>query len=201
MVRSFQMWMAEAYPQPTGTQGGTVSPKNNVYAARFRNHQQENNNMANQNIAFHLPADTGPSYWGPGDRYTFLVTGAQSNGSLFIMEAIIPPGGGPPPHIHHREEESFYLLEGTLAIALGDKGAKSHDWRLCANPSRNGSRVSQRRNTTARMLLFFSPAGMEKYFEEVLEPVQNRSVPIPPVTDALIARMVDAAPKHGIEFV
>ena len=56
-------------------------------------------------------------------------------------------------------------------------------------------------STTARMLLFFSPAGMEKYFEEVLEPVQNRSVPIPPVTDALIARMVDAGPKHGIEFV
>ncbi len=25
-----------------------------------------------------------------------------TNGSLFIMEAIIPPGGGPPLHIHHR---------------------------------------------------------------------------------------------------
>ena len=39
--------------------------------------------MTNQNIAFHLPADTGPSYWGPGDRYTFLVTGAQTNGAYF----------------------------------------------------------------------------------------------------------------------
>ncbi len=72
-------------------------------------------------MAFHLPADTGPSYWGPGDRYTFLVTGAQTNGAYFIMEAIVPPGGGPPPHIHHREEESFYLLEGTLDITLGEK--------------------------------------------------------------------------------
>ena len=57
------------------------------------------------------------------------------------------------------------------------------------------------RNATARMLLLFSPAGMEKYFEEVLEPVQNRSAAIPPVTDALIARIVGAGPKHGIEFV
>jgi hypothetical protein len=24
------------------------------------------------------PADTGPAFWGPGDRYTFLVTGAQT---------------------------------------------------------------------------------------------------------------------------
>ena len=44
-------------------------------------------------------------------------------------------------------------------------------------------------------------AGMDKYFEEVLEPVQNRSAAIPPVTDALIACMVGAGPKHGIEFV
>jgi hypothetical protein len=51
------------------------------------------------------------------------------------------------------------------------------------------------------MLLFFSPAGMEKYFEAVLKPVQNRSDAIPCVTDALIARMVGAGPKHGIEFV
>ena len=157
--------------------------------------------MANQNIAFHLPADTGPSYWGPGDRYTFLVTGAQSNGSLFIMEAIIPPGGGPPPHIHHREEESFYLLEGTLAIALGDRELKATTGDFVQIPRGMVHAFRNAGSTTARMLLFFSPAGMEKYFEEVLEPVQNRSVPIPPVTDALIARMVDAGPKHGIEFV
>jgi hypothetical protein len=65
--------------------------------------------MTNQNVAFHLLADTGLSYWGPGDRYTFLFTGTQTNGAYFIMEAIIPPGGGPPLHIHHCEEESFYL--------------------------------------------------------------------------------------------
>ena len=26
----------------------------------------------------HVPAGTGPTFWGPGDRYTFLVTGEQS---------------------------------------------------------------------------------------------------------------------------
>src|ERR1700733_6801818 len=77
--------------------------------------------MPNECLAFHQPADTGPCFWGPGDQYAFLVTGAQSNGAYFIMEGIIPPGGGPPPHIHHREEECFYLLEGTLEITLGEK--------------------------------------------------------------------------------
>ena len=157
--------------------------------------------MTNQNMAFHLPADTGPSYWGPGDRYTFLVTGAQSNGGLFIMEAIIPPGGGPPPHIHHREEESFYLLDGTLNVTLGEKKVKATTGDFVQIPRGTVHTFRNTGSTTARMLLLFSPAGMEKYFEEVLEPVQNGSAAIPAVTDALIARMVGAGPKHGIEFV
>jgi hypothetical protein len=42
--------------------------------------------MSDQNIARYVSADTGPSYWGPGDRYIFLVTGAQSDGAYFIGE-------------------------------------------------------------------------------------------------------------------
>jgi quercetin dioxygenase-like cupin family protein len=163
--------------------------------------QQESSNMTNQNIAFHLSADTGPSYWGPGDRYTFLVTGAQTDGAYFIMEAIIPPGGGPPPHIHHREEESFYLLEGMLDITLGEKRLKATTGDFVQIPRETLHAFLNAGSTTARMLILFSPAGMEKYFEEVLEPVQNRSAAIPPVTDALIARMVGAGPKYGIEFL
>ena len=39
----------------------------------------------------HRPADTGASYWGPGDVYRFLVTGAETGGAYFAMEAIVPP--------------------------------------------------------------------------------------------------------------
>jgi len=39
--------------------------------------------------------------------YTFLVTGEQTGGAYFVMEALVPPGGGPPPHIHRNEDETF----------------------------------------------------------------------------------------------
>src|SRR5262245_57472893 len=68
----------------------------------------------------YMPAGTGPTYWGPGDRYTFLITGDRSGGSYFTMLALVPPGGGPPPHIHHREEEQFYILEGEVTLQVGD---------------------------------------------------------------------------------
>lgn len=73
-----------------------------------------------QNQILHVPADTGPAYWGPGDLYTFLITGEHSGGSYFTMEAWVPPGGGPPPHIHHHEEEQFYILAGEVTLQVGD---------------------------------------------------------------------------------
>jgi quercetin dioxygenase-like cupin family protein len=157
--------------------------------------------MEGHGIAFHQPADTGPSYWGPGDRYTFLVTGAHNNGAYFIMEAIIPSGGGPPLHIHHREEESFYLLEGALEITLGEKKINATIGDFVQIPRRIVHGFQNVGSTAARMLLFLSPAGMEKYFEEVLEPVQDRCSAIPPITQAMIARLLNAGSKHGLEFV
>jgi hypothetical protein len=55
----------------------------------------------------HRASETGRSYWGPGDLYTFLVTGEESGGAYFAMEALVPTGGGPPPHIHRNEDETF----------------------------------------------------------------------------------------------
>jgi hypothetical protein len=45
----------------------------------------------------------GPAYWGPGDHYTFLVTGEESGNAYFAMEALVPTGGV-PPHIHRRQD-------------------------------------------------------------------------------------------------
>ena len=157
--------------------------------------------MANPCLAFHQSADTGPCFCGPGDRYTFLVTGAQSNGAYFIMEGIIPPGGGPPPHIHHREEECFYLLEGTLEITLGEKKFNAAIGDFIQIPRGTVHKFHNLGSTIARMLLLFSPAGMDKYFEETLESVQDRSAAIPPISAAVIARLINAGPKHGLEFV
>ena len=157
--------------------------------------------MPNQCLAFHQPANTGPCFSGPGDQYTFLVTGDQSNGAYFIMEGIIPPGGGPPLHIHHREEECFYLLDGTLEITLGEKIFNATTGAFIQIPRGTLHRFHNTGSTTARMLLLFSPAGMDKYFEETLEPVQDRTAAIPPISESVIARLINAGPKHGLEFV
>ena len=77
--------------------------------------------MSIQPGLFHRAQGQGLSFWGPGDLYTFLVTGEESNGAYFSMLAIVPPGGGPPPHIHLLEDETFFVLDGTPTFRLGDE--------------------------------------------------------------------------------
>lgn len=153
------------------------------------------------NVPLCVPADTGPSFWGPGDRYTFLVTGEQSDGAYFIMEALVPPEGGPPPHIHRREQESFYLLDGTLDIQMGDKVVQASTGDFVHIPCGTVHCFRNSGSSTARMLLIFSPGGIEGFFEETLEPVADRLAAPPANMDAVVARYVEAAPRHGLQFV
>ncbi len=52
---------------------------------------------------------SGEAYWGPGDRYVFHVTGAESGASMFALDCLVGPGGGPLPHRHLAEDELFFL--------------------------------------------------------------------------------------------
>jgi mannose-6-phosphate isomerase-like protein (cupin superfamily) len=176
-------------------------PKSAHALATNNAHNERNNPMAEQNIARYVPADTGTSYWGPGDRYIFLVTGAQSDGAYFIMEAIVPPGGGPPAHIHHREQESFYVLEGTLDVRMGEEVVQASAGDFVHIPK---GVVHSFRNTgdgLARQLVICSPSGLERFFEETLEEVADRSAPTPDNTASVVPRYLAAAPRHGLEFV
>ncbi len=160
--------------------------------------------MPKQNQVQYVPAGTGPMYRGPGDKVTFLVTGAQSGGACFICEGMAVPGGGPPPHIHRDQEESFYLLQGTLTIQAGGRtfqanpGDFVHIPRGTVHSFRNTGKVE------GKALVIVSPAGpagLEKFFEEAFYPVTDPSAAPPLLTEELMGRMMAAAAKNGLEFV
>jgi quercetin dioxygenase-like cupin family protein len=149
----------------------------------------------------HLPTNAGATFWGPGDVYRFLVTGAESGGSYFAMEAIVPPGGGPPPHIHRREDETFYVIEGEFEFRLGDDTVTARAGDFVNVPRHTVHCFHNASEAVARMILTFSPAGIEKWFEETLERALDPTQPPPDNIDEVVARYVAAAPRYGIEFV
>jgi quercetin dioxygenase-like cupin family protein len=129
----------------------------------------------------------------------FLITGEETGGAFFMAEITVPPGGGPPPHVHHREDESFFLQQGTLMIQVGDKTLSASPGDFVHLPR---GIVHSFRNTAqepAKMLVTCTPAGLENFFAEVFYPaVEGHEAPM--VTEALMMRMMAAAPRYGLEL-
>lgn len=146
------------------------------------------------------PAGTGPAVWGPGDTYTFLATGEETGNAFFQFEADVPAGGGPPPHTHSREDESFYVVRGTLEMQLGDTTMLAHAGDFVFIPRGTLHRFKNIGDSVAVQLVTFVPAGMENYFNEVFPVVTDRKAVPPPTTEALIKKLIEVAPKYGLEF-
>ena len=154
-----------------------------------------------RNQSRYVQTGTGRTYWGPGDEITFLITGEETDGAVFMAELSIPPGGGPPPHIHHREDESFYVREGTLAIRMGDITVNAAPGDFVHIPRGTVHCFKNTGNGNAKMLVTFTPAGMEKFFEEAFHPAGDRSAGPPLLTEELLARLIGADAKSGLEFL
>jgi quercetin dioxygenase-like cupin family protein len=148
----------------------------------------------------HRPSRSGPAFWGPGDSYHFLITGAESGGAYFAMEAVVPPGGGPLAHIHRNEAETFYVLEGEIEFLLGDRIITATGGDYINVPRGNVHRFHNAGSARARLILTFSPAGMEKFFEETLERAPDPNQAPPDNLAEVAARYAEAAPRYGIEF-
>lgn len=132
------------------------------------------------------PEDSVKTTYGAGDEYRFLITGDQSNGQYFAMEARVPPDAGPPPHIQTREEEAFYVLSGEVVFyadgqrITGSAGTFLHVPRGVAHRFKNESTAE------ARLLIWFGPAGIENMIERMAADPDN---------------YVAIGAEHGVEFV
>ena len=149
----------------------------------------------------HRPVGSGATYWGPGDLYRFLVTGEETGGAYFAMEAIVPPGGGPPPHTHAREDETFYVLDGRVDFRLGDERVTAGPGDFVNVPRGRVHNFHNAGTDVARLILTFTPAGIERFFEETLERALDPTQPPPDNVDEVAARYAAAAPRYGMEFL
>ena len=155
----------------------------------------------NRRSPLHRAAGTGTTYLGPGDLYRFLITGAETGGAYFAMEAIVPPGGGPPPHIHRHEDETFYIVEGECGLLLTEEWITAGVGDFVNVPRGTVHRFQNQGTEAMRMVLTFTPAGIEKFFEETLERTLDPTANIHDNVDAVATRYAAAAPRYGMEFL
>lgn len=117
------------------------------------------------------------------------------------MEGFVPTGGGPPPHIHEREDETLYILEGRCSVQIGEEQVEASAGDFIFLPRGVPHAFRNDAPETLRLILTFVPSGIEKFFEEVLEPVVNREADPPPPSQELVDRLLAEGPKYGITFL
>ncbi len=124
--------------------------------------------------------------------------------SLFVeyalWEALVPPGGGPPPHVHSREEEGFVILEGEITFQIGDQRLVATAGMFANMPVGTPHSFKNESGKPAKMLISVAPAGLEKMFFEFGVPVAQGATTTPPPTKAEIAKLLEIAPRYGIEI-
>jgi len=135
-----------------------------------------------------------------GDVYRFLATGEETDQKYAMWEAIVPPGGGPPPHIHSREEESFYVLEGEITFTVGEENFLATPGTFANMPVGSLHSFKNESDKTARMILSVAPAGLEQMFFEFGVPLLEGSTEAQPPTQEEIDKLLQIAPKYGIEI-
>ena len=141
------------------------------------------------------------SVWYNGSLMTFLATGEDTYGQFALIEAVARRGNVPPPHIHHREDEIFYVLEGDVVVSVGDRTIKGRSGTMFFLP-RDVPHSFTIESEQSRMLILLTPAGLEGWFKEFSAPAP--AMTLPPADEPAyeeVHRMLEAAPRYGIEFV
>ena len=131
----------------------------------------------------------------PGHQAVFKAVGEDTGGAYTLCEYTAAPSAGPPPHVHHNDDEAFYLLEGELTVRVGERQATVTAGSFVFLPRGILHTFTNSGSTPARFLVIASPAGFDKYLDDMAAASAAGSGPPDPATAAAIAG------KHGMEFV
>ncbi len=123
--------------------------------------------MAGSIAAFVLQAGEGELIPGPAGGPTTIKARTEStNGSFTFLEVTIGPKQGPPAHVHRREDEMWYLLDGRFRFIAGTKLFEAEPGAFVFVPRGTAHCFQNLEDRASRILVMFTPSGMERFFEE-----------------------------------
>lgn len=100
----------------------------------------------------------------------FMVSGDESGGGFALVEHPLAPRAlAAPMHRHSREDEYSFVLEGRIGAMLGDQVVFGEPGDLIFKPRDQWHTFWNAGEAEARLLEIISPAGFERYFEELVE--------------------------------
>jgi mannose-6-phosphate isomerase-like protein (cupin superfamily) len=116
---------------------------------------------------FVLHAGEGDALPGPAGGLATIKARAETTGGRFgAIENVIAPNQGPPLHRHLEQDEMFFVLDGAVRYVLGDETVDVQMGSFVYIPRGTPHCFVNSGPEPARLLVMFTPAGIERYFEE-----------------------------------
>jgi quercetin dioxygenase-like cupin family protein len=95
----------------------------------------------------------------------------ETGGGHSIHDNTIPPGSpGPRPHIHRHHDETFYVLEGELTVRVETRKITAPTGSFVVVPRGTVHQPSNPGTEPTRVLIIFSPAGMDHFLAAPTDP-------------------------------
>jgi mannose-6-phosphate isomerase-like protein (cupin superfamily) len=124
----------------------------------------------------------------------FMIPGAASQGGFSLVEHPLEPRAlAAPLHRHSREDEYSYILYGKVGALLGDEVVYGGPGDLIYKPRHQWHTFWNAGDERASLLEIISPAGFEKYFEELIELIGDGRRPEP-------HEVAPIAKRYGLEI-
>jgi mannose-6-phosphate isomerase-like protein (cupin superfamily) len=100
----------------------------------------------------------------------FMISALESGGGFSLVEHPMPPRSlAAPLHRHSNEDEYSFVLEGRVGADLGGEIAYGEAGDLIFKPRGQWHTFWNAGDEPARILEIISPAGFEKFFEELID--------------------------------
>ena len=124
----------------------------------------------------------------------FLLASDETGGGFSLVEHPIPPRAlAAPLHRHIRDDEYSFVLKGRLGALLGDEVVYGQHGDLIFKPRGQWHTFWNAGDEPALILEMISPAGFERYFEQMVDLLeQSVGAPAP-------SKLAGIAAQHGLE--
>jgi quercetin dioxygenase-like cupin family protein len=141
----------------------------------------------------------GDAVWMLDSLFATRASSDETDGALTVMEMTVAPGMGPPPHVHD-SQETVYAVEGQARYHINGETYEGGPGTIFHVPAGIEENFEPAGSQPLRVLVVYTPGGMDKFFAEAGEPAQRHELPQPSQTPPDLERLGRIAEKHGLQL-
>jgi quercetin dioxygenase-like cupin family protein len=126
-----------------------------------------------------LEKDEGPKYRLPfsSEIYSIKLPCSHTNGDCSVVEILLPQAEETPLFCHYREHKGFYVAAGEVEFIIGsEQRFPAPIGTFVLIPKGMSHALKNISDSDARVLLFSSPGGIERFYQNVGQSLMESSI-------------------------